>query len=98
MNQAESHGSRRRLGPVAGISVALAEMIAFFVLVRDVAQPFIEMLLVGVPIGLVLGAVAWYAVEAHAMSRRSRTLLGLLLVSIFVSYVVILNLYLGSRT
>ena len=86
-----------RNGWLVGSLVAAAISIAFLAFVRDVHDPFIELLLVGLPIGVVIGALAGLAVEGRAISREDRNMIGLSILIGFLLYVVGLVGYLMSR-
>ena len=89
-----------RNGWVVGPLVAFVISIVFLVLSRDdsVHNLIIILLLVGIPIGIALGALVGLAVEGPALSRKRRITIGLSIFWGFVLYSVTLVLYLMSRT
>jgi hypothetical protein len=89
-----------RNGWVVGPLVAFVISIVFLVLSRDdsVHNLIIILLLVGIPIGIALGALVGLAVEGPALSRKRRITIGLSIFWGFVLYGVTLVLYLMSRT
>jgi len=80
-----------------GTLVAFVIIIVFLAYFRDVYRPIDELLLVGIPIGVVLGALVGLAVESRSLSRRRRKAIGLSILTGFALYVVVLILYLGFR-
>jgi len=98
MDQVKAGKTLYRKGWIVGSLVALVVSIAFLAFVRDVHDPFIELLLVGIPIGVAIGALAGLAVEGPELSREKRTMIGLSILTGFVLYIVILVSYLMSRT
>ena len=85
-------------GWAVGALVASVIIIVFLAHIRDVYDPILELLLVGIPIGIVLGALVGLAVEGPALSRKRRITIGLLILLGFFLYDVTLVLYFGSRT
>lgn len=84
-------------GWVVGTLVAFVMVIVFFAYFQDVYHPMDELLLVGIPIGVGLGALVGLAVESRSLSRRRRNTIGLSILTGFALYVVVLILYMGSR-
>jgi predicted RND superfamily exporter protein len=85
-------------GWAVGALVASVIIIVFFAHIRDVYDPILPLLLVGVPIGVALGALVGLAVEGPALSRKRRIVIGLSIFWGFVLYGVTLVLYYISRT
>lgn len=79
-----------RNGWLVGFLVAAAISIAFLAFVRDVSDPFIELLLVGIPIGIAMGALAGLAVEGQALSQEMRSTIGLAIIMGFFLYIILL--------
>ena len=86
-----------RNGWVVGTLVAFVIIIVFLAYFRDVCHPMDELLLVGVPIGVALGALVGLAVEGPALSRKRRNTIALSILAGFAMYVIVLVLYLMSR-
>lgn len=88
-----------RNGWVVGPLVAFVTSIVFLVHSRDdsVHNLIVVLLLVGIPIGIALGALVGLAVEGPALSRKRRITIGLSILWGFVLYGVVLVLYLMSR-
>ena len=95
-NQAKARKALYKNGWVVGLLVAFVISIVFLVHFRDVAvHNLIDiLLLVGVPIGVALGALAWLAVEGSALSRKRRDAIGLSILLGFFLYGATLVLYL----
>ena len=85
-------------GWAVGALVASVIIIVFFAHFRDYYDPIVPLLLVGVPIGVALGAMVGLAVEGPALSRKRRITIELSIFVGFVLYGVTLVLYLMSRT
>ena len=83
-------------GWAVGALVASVIIIVFFVHFRDLYDPIVPLLLVGVPIGVALGALVGLAVEGPALSRKRRNTIGLSILWGFFLYGVTLVLYLMS--
>jgi uncharacterized membrane protein AbrB (regulator of aidB expression) len=86
-----------RNGWVVGTLVAFAIIIVFFASFRDDYQPMNELLVVGIPIGVVLGALVGLAVEDSGLSRKKRNTIALAVMAGFAIYFIVLVLYLMSR-
>lgn len=80
-----------------GTFVAFVMIIVFLAYLRDVYRLMDALLLVGIPIGVVLGALVGLAVESRSLSRRRRNTIGLSILTGFGMYVVVLILYLASH-
>ena len=84
-------------GWVVGTFVALVIIIVFLAYLRDVYRLMDVLLLVGIPIGVVLGALVGLAMESRSLSRGRRNTIGLSILTGFGMYVVVLILFLASR-
>jgi predicted RND superfamily exporter protein len=98
MGRTKSRKVLYKNGWAVGALVASVIIIVFLAHIRDVYDPILELLLVGIPIGIVLGALVGLAVEGPALSRKRRITIGLLILLGFFLYDVTLVLYFGSRT
>ena len=85
-------------GWAVGALVASVIIIVFFAHIRDAYDPVLPLLLVGVPIGVALGALVGLAVEGPALSQKRRITIGLSTILGFFLYGVTLVLYYMSRT
>ena len=97
IDQTKAGKALYRNGWLVGFLVAAAISIAFLVIFRESYHPFQVMLLVGLPIGVAIGAFAGLAVEGRAISREDRNMIGLSILIGFLLYVVGLIGYLMSR-
>jgi len=98
-DQAKARKALYKNGWVVGPLVAFVISIVFLVHFRDVpVHNLIDiLLLVGVPIGVALGAWVGLAVEGPALSRKRRSIIALSILWGFAVYVIVLVLYLMSR-
>lgn len=76
----------------------LCDNIVFLAHFRDDYDPIVPILLVGVPIGVALGAWVGLAVEGPALSLKRRNAIGLSILLGFFLYGVTPVLYLMHRT
>jgi len=99
-DQVNTRKALYRNGWVVGPLVAFVISIVFLVHSRDVPvhDLIVILLLVGMPIGIALGALVGLAVEGPALSRKGRITIGLSILLGFFLYGVTLVLYLMSRT
>ena len=86
-----------RNGWVVGTLAAFFMVIVFLAYFRDVYHPIDVLLLVGVPIGLALGALVGLAVEGPVLSQKRRNTIALSILVGFAVYVIVLVVYLMSR-
>ena len=96
-DQTNARKALYRNGWVVGTLVAFVIIIVFLAYFRDVYHPMDELLLVGVPIGVALGALVGLAVEGPALSRKRRNTIALSIILTFFLYGVTLVLYYMSR-
>ena len=96
-DKTEARKALYKNGWVVGTFVAFAIIIVFLAYLRDVYRLMDVLLLVGIPIGVVLGALVGLAVESRSLSRGRRNTIGLSILTGFGMYVVVLILYLASR-
>jgi hypothetical protein len=97
-DQTKARKALYKNGWLVGTFVAFVIIIVFLAHLRDVYRLMDVLLLVGIPIGVVLGALVGLAVEGPALSRKRRITIGLSIFWGFVLYGVTLVLYLMSRT
>jgi len=97
MDQFEASIASYRNGWLVGTAVACALIIGFLVYFRDVSTPLDELLLIGVPIGVTMGALIGVGIDPRSLPRRRRIAMSLSIIVGFVSYWVGLTLYLMSR-
>ena len=96
-DQTKARKALYKNGWVVGTFAAFVIIIVFLAYLRDVYRLVDVLLLVGIPIGVVLGALVGLAVESRSLSRGRRNTIGLSILTGFGMYVVVLILYLASR-
>ncbi len=97
-DQANARKVLYKNGWAVGALVASVIIIVFLAHFRDDYDPIVPLLLVGVPIGVALGAWVGLAVEGPALSLKRRNAIGLSILLGFFLYGVTPVLYLMHRT
>ena len=97
MDQVKARKALYRDGWLVGPLVAAAISIAFLAFFRESQQPFMLLLIVGLPIGVTIGVFAGLAVERQAIPRGMRYLIGLATLTGFLLYLFLLGVYFMFR-
>jgi len=97
IDQTKARKALYRNGWVVGTLAAFVIIFVFFAYCGNVRHPMDELLIVGVPIGIALGALVGLTVEDSASSRKRRNAIALVVLAVFAAYLIALVLYLMSR-
>jgi uncharacterized membrane protein YdfJ with MMPL/SSD domain len=83
-----------RNGWLVGFLVAYAISIAVLVIFRESQQPFMLLLIVGLPVGGTIGVFAGLAAEGQAIRREMKYTIGLATLTGLLLFYILLGVYL----